>query len=163
MVAFRIYDSTLKWIWQLHKNGTSAFPKRNKIKPNETFTFLDFWYSETNCPTLCNHFRRWTIVIWDKFLHQVQRPSTSRKNSRTIPPLHKLGPWWHLCVQMTSWLEFQLKDFSWLFLALYLVQLIWTSNTNPESCKFFVCLFLFFTIKIKIHQKMPIQIVMLKS
>ena len=84
----------------------STFPKRNKIKPNKTLKFLDFGYSETNCPTLCNHFRRWTIVIWDKFLHQVQRPSTSRKNSRTIPPLHKLGPWWHFCAQITSWFEF---------------------------------------------------------
>ena len=120
MVSFRIYDSILKLIWQLHKNGTSTFPKCNKIKPNKTFKFLDFGYSETNCPTICNHFRRWTIVIWDKFLHQVQRPSTNRKNSRTIPPLHKLGPWWHLCVQMMSWIEFQLKDNPWLFLVLKL-------------------------------------------
>ena len=103
----------------------------------------DFGYSETNCPTICNHFRRWTIVIWDKFLHQVQRPSTNRKNSRTIPLLHKLGPWWRLCVQMTSWIEFQLKDNPSLILVLYIVQLIWTSNTNPEISQYF-CLLSFF-------------------
>ena len=121
----------------------------------------DFGYSETNCPTISNHFRRWTIVIWDKFLHQVQRPSTNRKNSRTIPPLHKLGPWWRLCVQMTSWIEFELKDNPWLILVLFIVQLIWTSNTN-------LAIFLFveffstrqtFSINIKTLQKMPIQIV----